>query len=517
MSNTKNARGKNNSQTETPDVNDSKCNIDTIIKDIKSFYDNKSNKKLDIIIEKLEKIKVEKENTEKKLKIAEDRIKEYNRCVDIVRSRYLFGIAFNDTIVNMVDNAKCNIFTQDIVGFEDALPRQMIEIMFHRIGEETDGLCKKIIDNQLLSYILLDSAFILNDRSTSIISKNVAEVMNIIRDASMNSDLYFGPYKITKVEYNHDSTYKNMHYRVSATDNITNDDVFISFWLQTSELKTSSLNISSLFMNNNGLIVRTTNFASINDFEKDLNTSVLNMKVNSTAPVYGGFFQVVNDIINCKGRILCKKNIQREITQLNTHILDRSQKVTKMMFITEFLSHDLDTLVPRYINNTNFSGLPEYYIETKEECLYTSIDPPYIKVKLTCGHDISLHALYGLLIDGQNDDSEAIVCQLCRAPLKFKLFEYSDAEKEKYKNDKSDYPRIYTRNDFEEHAFKPAWLRNSVSSRESNEYIDRMHRQYMINCSHSDLLEEDESYTDSLYDNTDESIEEYDDWLIDTE
>ena len=468
------------SATESNSVakDDGIFDIDDIIDEIDLLYDElDDSEKLGGIINKLKKIKADKENKEKQLEIAERRIKEYNRCVDIVKSRYLFGVAFNDTIVSMIDKDHIDLLTNSIIGFVEALPRQMMELMFHKIDATTDELCKQIIDYNKLSYVLLDTKQIPDINNTGyIIFKIILNIMNIIKDASRDSDIYFGPYKITNVVYISDGSCKNINYHISAIDDVTNDDIFIEFNLQSAELQLESLNITSLCMNNNGIVVRTKDFSTVNNFEIFSGCSILNTRVNQKKPVYGGFFQVINDIFNCRGRILNKRLIDHAVKDLNTKTLNRHNKVNKILDIIKFYNDEIHILFPRYINKTNMAGLPDYYIETKEECLYTTITPPYFKLKLECGHDISLQALYGILIDGHNVDSEAIECQLCREKLVFKLIAQSDAEKEQYKDDcDREYPRIYSYDDFSGSAVgNYRNIANSRSNKESNDFVRDM-------------------------------------------
>jgi len=465
------------------------------------------NSKLSEIIKKLEKLN----NDKKADKKAEYRIKEYNKCVDIIMKRYRLGVAFNDTVVNMINSEVYDLYTKYIVGFVDALPRQMIEIMCHKIGDDTDELCSKITGCNKLRYILLNSVSLTNELASPIIVKIVINIMNMIKDANKNIDICFGSYKITDVVYIPDGTSKNINYHISMEDSETGDDVFIDFWLQSAEIENNCVNISTLCINNNGLVVRVKDFNTINIFETCVGQSVLDMKMYSKMPVYGGFFQVINDMFNNRGVVLHKKILEQHIQKLDTHTLTRSEKVKIMLNIMSFYNEHIHKLIPKYINKTNMTGLPAYYVETEEACLYTAIDPPYIKLKLECGHDMSIQSIYGLLVEGGNDDTESISCQLCGEKFEFKLIEQSDSDKELWKNENVlEYPHVYTYDELDENICTNRMVvKNCVSNRESIDFINNMMLQYHKECnfneqpeSESDGLSDDDSELDAWYDDT---------------
>ena len=434
------------------------------------------NSKLAEIIKKLEKIK-ENKNARKK---AEDRVKEYNKCVDVTMKRYIMGVSFNDTIVGMIGSIVADVHTRFTIGFIDALPRQMIEIMCHKIGDDTDGLCDKIMGHNKLQYILLNSSAMGDHTDLVVVLKTIVNIMNIIKETSRITDIHFGSYKVTNVVNVPDRTQKNINYHISMEDSDTGDDVFIDFWLQSAEIKNSVANISTLCINNNGLVIRVRDFETIEMFENDMEESILSMQKHSKKPVYGGFFQVIIDIFNNRGAVLNKKLLERYIKKLDTHTLTRHKKVRLMLDIMSLYSEYIHTLIPKYINKTDMTGLPDYYVETEEECLYTAIAPPYIKLKLVCGHDMSIQSIYGLLVEGYNGDTESIVCQLCNEKLVFKLIEQPNFDKELLKNECiATYPHVYTYEELSGNSCTDKMVvKNSTLNRESSDYIDNMMSTY---------------------------------------
>jgi hypothetical protein len=450
------------------------------------------NSNLEKIIKKLEKIK---ENRR-----ADTRIKEYNRSVDIIMKRYQLGMAFNDTIVNMINSELEDILTIYIVGFIDTLPRQMIEIMCHKIGDDTDNLSNKIICDNRLRYILYDSHELTTIYAAKVLPV-VLNIMNIIKDASRHSNIYLGSYKITDVIHIHTETDYNINYQILAEDDSTGDTVFVDFWLQGKNL-VNDINIAGLSINNNGIVARIEDFNTINAFEETYEHSILHMQINDKLPIYGGFFWMVNDIFNNRGVIFNKKKMEKNIEKLNTQTLTRSQKVKLMLDIISFYTGHIDQLIPKYINKTNMKGLPDYYIETEEECLYTAIAPPYIKLKLECGHDMSIQSLYGLLVEGYNDDSELIVCQLCSSKLVFKLVENAI-------NSENIYPHVYTYNELNDIVSVNKMIsKKSVSNKESIEFVNNMVLKYnkiYTQTEDSDLSESHDGTYDYSRDGSDDT------------
>ncbi|VBB18675.1 hypothetical protein YASMINEVIRUS_1206 [Yasminevirus sp. GU-2018] len=59
--------------------------------------------------------------------------------------------------------------------------------------------------------------------------------------------------------------------------------------------------------------------------------------------------------------------------------------------------------------------------EETEPCVITAIQPPYMKLHLACGHALSIMAIYGIVYEGKSEDTESIVCSMCRRNLIPKL------------------------------------------------------------------------------------------------
>jgi len=62
--------------------------------------------------------------------------------------------------------------------------------------------------------------------------------------------------------------------------------------------------------------------------------------------------------------------------------------------------------------------IPEFKLETAEECPITRCEAPYINIKLLCGHYISTMAYAGILKRGISEITQSLPCPHCRADLK---------------------------------------------------------------------------------------------------
>lgn len=67
----------------------------------------------------------------------------------------------------------------------------------------------------------------------------------------------------------------------------------------------------------------------------------------------------------------------------------------------------------KQIYNDKF-GMIELSIEKDNDCFITSLKPPYIQMELECGHKCSLMALAGIINIRASNDTESILCPLCR-------------------------------------------------------------------------------------------------------
>lgn len=95
----------------------------------------------------------------------------------------------------------------------------------------------------------------------------------------------------------------------------------------------------------------------------------------------------------------------------------REQKEPYFMQIAYFLSNRLKLLKYGY-NLTSEFKFPDFEIETKEDCVLTSCQAPYVSIKLDCSHKISIMSFMGIVQKGGFETSQSIKCPLCRDTLK---------------------------------------------------------------------------------------------------
>ena len=60
-------------------------------------------------------------------------------------------------------------------------------------------------------------------------------------------------------------------------------------------------------------------------------------------------------------------------------------------------------------------------LENVDTCPITMMAPPYTTIHLACNHQLSIMAIYGIVYKGTSDDTESIVCPMCRRNLIPKL------------------------------------------------------------------------------------------------
>jgi hypothetical protein len=135
--------------------------------------------------------------------------------------------------------------------------------------------------------------------------------------------------------------------------------------------------------------------------------------------------------------------------------------------------------------------------EEKTPCEITAQDPPYIYIHLACDHKFSLMAIYGIVYEGKSEDTESIVCPLCRRNLIPKLVPVlSEEEKESFKIKIYEEKDIKSDVDLGEFTFEKQdkILDNIAIDRHhlSDKYIDEMFERRKKGHKHND--DDDESY-----------------------
>lgn len=367
------------------------------------------------------KKKLNKKNEE--IKFLKEKISYHNKTVDIVNKRIEFAKIFHRSFVNFVTDKK-PFERDDFVGFIDIIPRQIFEMSSTKINISNtrnstyDGIKK----TNFLSYVLYDTT----DPSLETIIEFLGIMNKIKLVLQAKKTITFSEYTLKTIN-DKDATKHNLNYVMIFENKALDDRLVIDFWHNRSQLRKDSLNITGMSINDTGICVRGSDYCNM-IFKEEEATSMEEFMRNEETHM----FDIISNIINSKTDITDRKSILKCINDLAKKTMNRKSKVKKYIEILNFYSLNLPLLGEKYLDSMNFCGLPKFYIEQKEDCTYTAISPPYLKLNLICGHDMSLQAIYGLIVDGENDDTEAINCPLCKRQLEFVI------EKKEKKDNKSE-------------------------------------------------------------------------------
>lgn len=161
-----------------------------------------------------------------------------------------------------------------------------------------------------------------------------------------------------------------------------NDDINFTTWQ-------NEFNINCLSINNNGIFT--------NQFENDSY----------------GFYDTIHSIIN-KSAI---SNLPFNDMFYNFTNKTRKDKIKLLNQLIWFITFRMKILNLGYTEVFSDIKFIDYKIEKEEICELSGNDPPYIAIKLTCGHYISIMGLAGLTNIQTSEWSESIKCPMCRKDL----------------------------------------------------------------------------------------------------
>lgn len=154
-----------------------------------------------------------------------------------------------------------------------------------------------------------------------------------------------------------------------------------------------------------------------NDF--DINSlKITNVGIKSNCD---NFFQILSSILN--KRATCQINFETITDMITDGYTMRSEKEKILNQIIYFLTHRTKILELGYTDIYSNTSYFDISTETENSCTITGNEPPFIKIKLDCNHELSLMAIAGLINIRGSEYTEAINCPLCREKLKFKLIE----------------------------------------------------------------------------------------------
>jgi hypothetical protein len=302
---------------------------------------------------------------------------------------------------------------QDTLGYVNEFPREMIKQMLSNIEYDKEKIIeqskelKRLIKHKRYTYVLYESICV-GDEIRLKLSNTLLSTMTKIKKITEDEDcemLHFGNYTLSSVLYDMEST--DIPRYILELSHDDNEDEKMSIDLQLFPIIKNSeyISIEKLVFGDTML--------SYDGMDV--------MKKNGDVSWVFDLYDCIGDIWANNGRIFKRKKIMDITKDLNGgKTLERKNKVSRYLYLIRLYLR----LVPlKLIDgiNINMSGLPKYHIEKKEMCTYSLTDPPYICLDFECGHPMSLQGLSGLLIEGGSEDSEAILCPICRESLKMKI------------------------------------------------------------------------------------------------
>lgn len=153
-----------------------------------------------------------------------------------------------------------------------------------------------------------------------------------------------------------------------------------------------------------------------NDYNlnNDINVNKLILTSNGISTDFD-FFTTLYGIIKREG--ICNINFNHLIENLKNMTLIFNEKKKIYNQILQFIVYRTKILSVGYNKITSDYLLCEIEIEYKDKCNLTELEPPYIKVKLECGHYLSVMSMAGLTNIQTNEFTEQVVCPYCRERL----------------------------------------------------------------------------------------------------
>lgn len=133
------------------------------------------------------------------------------------------------------------------------------------------------------------------------------------------------------------------------------------------------------------------------------------------------FFEILDSILN--KRAICNIDFEHNMSSITSRYVVRSEKETILNQIMHFLTYRIKILDLGYTDIYSKRKFFDITVERDSHCDITDNEPPYIKIKLECEHELSLMAIAGLINIRGSEYTEAINCPLCRQSLKFKLID----------------------------------------------------------------------------------------------
>jgi len=157
----------------------------------------------------------------------------------------------------------------------------------------------------------------------------------------------------------------------------------------------NEFNINSLSMDSSGIIIKSNDLKSYD------------------------FFEIINSIMNKTA--VCNMPFDTLLHGFNYKT--RNQKTTIINQIIWFMINRFKILTLGYTDIYSDLKFFDYKIERDEQCVISGNEPPYISIRMECGHYISLMGLAGLINIRSSEWTESIKCPLCRKDINIVLIE----------------------------------------------------------------------------------------------
>lgn len=130
---------------------------------------------------------------------------------------------------------------------------------------------------------------------------------------------------------------------------------------------------------------------------------------------------VLYNIVNKQA--VCRIEFDELLAPVQNNHVTFDQKSGAMLQLMFFLTNRLKIMEVGYKDIYSSTVIPEFYIEKEENCHITQEAPPYINIKLECGHNLSISALTGIATFKMSNYTEAMNCPLCNERIVPKLIE----------------------------------------------------------------------------------------------
>jgi hypothetical protein len=213
-----------------------------------------------------------------------------------------------------------------------------------------------------------------------------------------------------------------------------------------------------------------------NTWGDEFDVNSLKLTMDGIGNTKYNFFDILDSILN--KRAICNIDFEQNMSSITSSYVVRSEKEGILNQIMHFLTHRIKILDLGYTDIYSKRKFFDITVERESNCDITGNEPPYIKIKLECNHELSLMAIAGLINIRGSDYTEAINCPLCRQSLKFKLIdklpliiEFPQIEFKSEYVEIPDYERNYCCNSIDNTNYISGVM-HGLSLKEINEFQD---------------------------------------------